>query len=170
MPNACNRAPYLPPLPASPADWPANITKLLNMTAAGFDLLFAKAGATGGSLALVYKDRVLLSHGYGHTLARGAGRPVDGDTLFGIGSISKMFTVADALHQQEVSLVFLPLWFKGWSSAIFSFWVNNTEWGIKIDGRGPPLAAGVYAALANKTAWSPTCNLGGEEGLSYSTL
>lgn len=75
---------------------------MLKLTAATFDHLFASVNSTGGSVSIVYRDRLLMSHGYGYTMINGAGRPVDGDTLFAVGSISKLFTIADALRQQEV--------------------------------------------------------------------
>lgn len=82
--------------------WPSNITTLLNKTAAAFDLIFAKAGVTAGSVSIVYGDQVVLSHGYGTTLSNKNGQAANGDTLFAVGSISKMLTVADALILQEV--------------------------------------------------------------------
>ena len=83
--------PKPPPTPSLPAELPPEIEELVTNVKAGLDQMFARSNATAGSAALVYGDRVLVSHGWGSTTKTG-GKAVDGDTVFGIGSISKVFT------------------------------------------------------------------------------
>jgi CubicO group peptidase (beta-lactamase class C family) len=57
------------------------------------------AGATpGAAVAVADRKRILWSGHYGHA-DPAAGRPVDGETLFEIGSISKSFTAACLMRQ-----------------------------------------------------------------------
>jgi CubicO group peptidase (beta-lactamase class C family) len=59
------------------------------------------AGATpGAAVAVVDRERILWSGHYGHA-DPAAGKPVDAETLFEIGSISKSFTAACLLRQWE---------------------------------------------------------------------
>ncbi len=46
--------------------------------------------------------QVLLSHYYGATRTDATKQAVSGETQFAIGSVSKIFTLVDALRQQEV--------------------------------------------------------------------
>jgi len=86
--GSCPRPPQPVPLPKPP---PAAILELINKVANDLDVLFEKANATGGVGVLVYGDEVLLTHTYG-TKQLGEKSPVDGSTMFRIGSISKVFT------------------------------------------------------------------------------
>ena len=77
-----------PPLPAS---LPAEIQETVTQVEKGLDKMFADSGATGGVAVLVYGDQVLTTHGYGTTRADETTVPT-GDTIFRVGSISKVFT------------------------------------------------------------------------------
>jgi len=85
--GAANAAPAAKPAPQlPPGARPADIDKLVARAQQAFTV-------PGVSVAIVQDGRVLFAKGYG---ARANGKPgaVDADTLFGIGSNTKAFTVA----------------------------------------------------------------------------
>eukprot|EP00051_Salpingoeca_urceolata_P010149 m.123708 g.123708 ORF g.123708 m.123708 type:complete len:635 (+) comp16599_c1_seq3:41-1945(+) len=99
----CPKAP--PTLPFPPGPLPSNLTAGLEAVRAVLEHLFDNSEATGGSVSIVYKERVLLSYHYGSTRRqKGHGQPdasgtgpldndaVNADTLFRLGSITKVFT------------------------------------------------------------------------------
>jgi CubicO group peptidase (beta-lactamase class C family) len=80
------------PTPLPNGSLPPQIAALVATTEADLNALFAKSKATGGAAVLVYGDQLLLSMGFGAKKAGGAAGDIDGDTIFRIGSISKVFT------------------------------------------------------------------------------
>jgi hypothetical protein len=83
----CAQAPPLAPVPSTLPN--ATIAALAELEAAVQNLLLA-AQATGGHATLVYDQTSLWSTQFGTTLANGAGANVSQDTVFRIGSITKV--------------------------------------------------------------------------------
>eukprot|EP01050_Picozoa_sp_SAG11_P021691 SAG11_NODE_3913_length_2151_cov_2.068226_1_plen_451_part_10 len=84
----CPTAPRAVPLPAQ---LPAEIETILSATRVKLDQMWTGSKAVGGSAAVVYGDRVLMTHTFGQTASQG-GHAVDGDTIFRLGSVTKVFT------------------------------------------------------------------------------
>ncbi|BEQ13067.1 serine hydrolase [Desulfoferula mesophila] len=82
----------LPPAGAAPASQ-ADLQKFLSRFEAYAEKNRRAFGVPGLSMAVVAGDKLVLLKGLGVT-ALGGGRPVDGDTIFQIGSTSKAFTAA----------------------------------------------------------------------------
>ena len=85
----CSIPPYTAPLPDGPL--PAELQALIKDVTQELETMFVSSAATGGSATIVYGDRVLLSYGFGTTTAGGTSK-CNGDTVFRVGSISKVFT------------------------------------------------------------------------------
>jgi CubicO group peptidase (beta-lactamase class C family) len=119
----CPVPPVAAPLPDGPL--PANLQALLADVRKELETMFTASAATGGSATIVYGDRVLLSYGYGTTTAGAGGKPCDGDTVFRVGSISKVFTdlllqrfaeegsVSTTTSVAELAPNFNPAWPRG---------------------------------------------------------
>jgi CubicO group peptidase (beta-lactamase class C family) len=85
----CPVPPETPPLPDGPL--PAELDALMKDVEQELETMFTSSAATGGSATIVYGDRVLLSYGFGTTTAGGTTK-CNGETVFRVGSISKVFT------------------------------------------------------------------------------
>jgi D-alanyl-D-alanine carboxypeptidase len=110
---ACTRAPVTTRAPESP---PIEITAspsvrapsappvLPKLDLAGIDAYFAeqmkKRAVVGASLAIVQGGEIVLERAYGKASTK-TGAPVDADTAFAIGSISKQFVCVAALMLEE---------------------------------------------------------------------
>jgi CubicO group peptidase (beta-lactamase class C family) len=66
----------------------------------------ATAGTPGAAVAVALDGALIVERGYGVT-RRNGGRPVDADTFFRIGSITKQLTAAAVLQQVELGTVAL---------------------------------------------------------------
>ena len=88
---ACPSPPPLSPLPAT---LPAATQKALDDLNTVLQTLFQDAAVTGGAATLVYDQEVLRTFTYGTTREDGGGSPVTGDTVFRLGSNTKVFTTA----------------------------------------------------------------------------
>jgi CubicO group peptidase (beta-lactamase class C family) len=77
--------------PPLPTPLPQELQTMVAQVEQGLDQMFNGSGATGGVGILVYGDQVLTTHGYG-TMRAGQGKLPTGDSIFRIGSISKVFT------------------------------------------------------------------------------
>ena len=101
-------------------------------------ILAERVGAQEGSIGIVVgviepQGRKIIS--YGHRNA-GDPRPLDGDTVFEIGSVTKVFTallLADMVAKNEVALA-EPM------SQVYSYrqmanrWRHYDKWGARLDG------------------------------------
>ncbi len=85
----CPVPPGTPPLPGGPL--PPELQRLMEDVEQELETMFTASAATGGSAVIVYGDRVLLSYGFGKTTAGGTTK-CNGETVFRVGSISKVFT------------------------------------------------------------------------------
>jgi hypothetical protein len=83
----CAQAPNLTPAPAT---LPNVTVAALQALEESVQELLATAQATGGHATLVYDQAVLWSTNFGTTLAGGQGANVTQDTVFRIGSITKV--------------------------------------------------------------------------------
>lgn len=85
----CPTVPQLSPWPATlPASAQADLQRLQYAIEAAFD----SSGATGGIATLVYDQQQVLTIPWGTTRTGGAGNNITGDTVFRLGSNSKVFT------------------------------------------------------------------------------
>eukprot|EP01052_Picozoa_sp_SAG31_P038278 SAG31_NODE_5083_length_2754_cov_1.407533_2_plen_195_part_00 len=76
--------------PPLPEQLPTELVAMVKEVETALDQMFMESGATGGIGVLVYGDQVLTTHGWGKSSAEGS--TPGGDTIFRIGSISKVFT------------------------------------------------------------------------------
>lgn len=98
----CAQAPNLTPAPAT---LPNVTVAALQALEESVQELLATAQATGGHATLVYDQAVLWSTNFGTTLAGGQGANVTQDTVFRIGSITKVFTDLMLFHLRDAGKV-----------------------------------------------------------------
>lgn len=99
---SCPTAPRAVPLPAQ---LPAEIETILSGARGKLDQMWTASKAAGGSAAVVYGDRVLMTHTFGSTASPQGGHAVDGDTIFRLGSVTKVFTDLMLHRMAEDSLL-----------------------------------------------------------------
>lgn len=83
-----------------PATLPATLQGLLDKLSQAYQAILDKNGAQSGALALVYGQTTLASFGLGSASDAASAATCDGDTVYRIGSVTKVFT--DLLLQMEV--------------------------------------------------------------------
>ena len=86
--------PSPPPISPLPEDLPAATKQALDDLNTAIQSMFEEAGATGGAATIVYDQTQLRTFTYGTTRQNGGGTPVTGDTVFRLGSNTKVFTAA----------------------------------------------------------------------------
>lgn len=92
-------------VPASP-DRPGRVSAIAREAEAAADVIMKKRNASAISAVLVDRDGVLWQGQFGET-SRGNGQAPNPETVFGIASISKMFTTVAVLKLSERGLVSL---------------------------------------------------------------
>jgi CubicO group peptidase (beta-lactamase class C family) len=80
----------MPRLSPLPDPLPSSLEDGLTRLESAFHDMFAAAGATGGVATVVYDQTTLMTYGYGSTRNDGSGSNITGDSVFRIGSVSKV--------------------------------------------------------------------------------
>ena len=93
-----------PPASTAPRAEPVDYSSVIRTLRAEIPEELARTGAVGLTIALVDGDRIVWTDGFGYA-DRASGRPVTGDTLFHIGSVSKTFTAIAVMQLVQRGLV-----------------------------------------------------------------